>query len=311
MIKRILRGLLPAAVYGAGRGGLQYYRQQRQTLAPRLGEDACRRLLADELGLARGDIAFVHSSVDRLNLDFPFFKLLGLLRQAVGAEGTLLFPASQLVERPETWLARGEVFDLRRSPTAMGLLPELSRRQRGAARSLHPTHSVVALGPKAGELVAEHHCAPEPCGARSPYYKVAERGGIVVGLGVDADILTMVHCVDDILGAGFPVATCRSGLYQARVVDEAECQREVETLVRHPRIRFRRMLRFLDAHIDEGICRRFRLGGAPFYRVDAGALYGRMRALAERGVTIYWRGIHRTSRFEPLLSQVAERLETR
>lgn len=310
MIKRILRGLLPAAVYGAGKGSWQRYRQQRQSLAPRLGEDDCRRLFADELGLARGDIAFIHSSLDRLNLDFPFFKLLGLLRQAVGEEGTLLFPASQLVERPETWLARGEVFDLRRSPTAMGLLPELARRQRGAARSLHPTHSVVALGPVAGELVAEHHRAPEPCGEHSPYYKIAERGGVVVGLGVDADVLTMVHCVDDILGERFPVATCRSGLYQARVLAAAECQ-EVATLVRHPRIRFRRMLRYLNAHVDAETCRRFRIGGVPFYRVDAAALYGRMRELAERGVTMYWRGIHRTSRFEPLLSQVAERLETR
>ena len=191
MIKRLLRGLLPAALYGVGQEGVRRYRRQRQAAAPKLDEGACCRLLGEEMGRGPGAIVFVHSSVDRLNLDFPFFKLLGLLRQVVGAEGTLLFPASPMAERPEHWLARGEVFDSVRSPTAMGLLPEWARRQRGAVRSLHPTHSVVALGPLAEELVAEHHLDPAPCGLRSPYFKVAERGGIIVGLGVDTDILTM------------------------------------------------------------------------------------------------------------------------
>ena len=310
MIKRLLRGLLPAALYGVGQEGVRRYRRQRQAAAPKLDEGACCRLLGEEMGLGPGAIVFVHSSVDRLNLDFPFFKLLGLLRQVVGAEGTLLFPASPMAERPEHWLARGEVFDSVRSPTAMGLLPEWARRQRRAVRSLHPTHAVVALGPLAEELVAEPHLDPAPCGLRSPYFTVAERGGIIVGLGVDTDILTMVHCVDDVLGGCFPVATCREGRFVAQVLDAKGRSLAVDTLVRHPRIRFRRMVRFLDAHTDATICRRFRCGAAPCYRIDASALYRSMCDLAARGVTMYWRGIYRTSRLQPLLSRVAERLET-
>lgn len=311
MIKRLLRGLLPATLYGVGQEGMRRYRRQRLAAAPKLDEGACRRLLTEEMGLGSGALVFVHSSVDRLNLDFPFFKLLALLRQAVGAEGTLLFPASPMAERPEHWLARGEVFDSVRSPTATGLLPEWARRQHGAVRSLHPTHSVVALGPLAGEMLAEHHLDPAPCGSQSPFFKVVERGGIVVGLGVDADILTMVHCVEDILGGRFPVATCREGHFAAQVLDPEGRSLEVETLIRHPRIRFRRMVRFLDAHTDAAICRRFRYGAAPCYRVDAAALHGRMLDLAVQGKTMYWRGIHRTSHLLPLLSRVAERFETR
>jgi aminoglycoside 3-N-acetyltransferase len=309
VIKRTLRRLVPAPLYGWGRARLRDYRRHCQALRPQLGEGEFRRLLVEELGIEQGGLVFVHSSVDQFNLDFSPFRLLALLRHAVGEEGTLLFPATHLVERPETWLAQGEAFDLRRSPTSMGLLPELARRQRGAERSMHPTHSVVALGPLAAELVGQHHIDPDPCGVMSPYYKVVERGGLVVGLGVDADVLTMVHCVEDVLGERFPVATHRLGLFNARVVDGAGGECAVATRVHHPRIRFRHMVRYVDRHIGADICRRFRLGGAPCYRVDARRLYERMRALAEDGVTMYWRGIHRASLWERLLSHWAERLE--
>jgi len=311
MIKRVLRRLLPAAAYGMGKVAVQHYRARRQALEPKLGEDDVRRIFAEELGLVRGDIAFVHSSVDALNLNFSFIKLLGLLREAVGEEGTLLFPASQLTQRPEIWLAEGGIFDLKRSPTSMGLLAEWVRRQRSSQRSMHPTHSVVAQGPLATELVGEHHCAPAPCGIFSPYYKVVERGGVVLGLGVDADVMTMVHCVEDVCGEHFPVATRRPDLYLARVLNWEGAECAVETVINHPRIRFRRMLSYVERHIDEGICRRFRVGSIPFYRAEAGLLYARMWELAEQGVTIYWPSIHRHSPWEQMLSHLAEKLEER
>ena len=311
MIKRLLRRLLPASMYSLGKSGLRAYRNRQRAGRLVLSEAAFCRILTVELGLGCGDIVFVHSSIDRLNLAFPFFKVLGLLRQIVGEQGTLLFPASQLTERPETWLAKGEVFDLRRSTTPMGIVPELARRQRGALRSLHPTHSVVALGPLAAELIADHHCDPAPFGPLSPYYKVVQRGGVVVGLGVDVDVLTMVHCVEDLLGEHFPVETRHLGLGQARVRDLEGAEHEIETEIGHPRMRFRRMLHYFDRHIGTSAWRRLLVEGVPFYRVDAAQLYERMRELAERGVTIYWRGIHRDSFWERTLSRVAEKLEER
>ena len=48
MIKRLLRGLLPAALYGVGQEGVRRYRRQRQAAAPKLDEGACCRLLGEE-----------------------------------------------------------------------------------------------------------------------------------------------------------------------------------------------------------------------------------------------------------------------
>ena len=58
------------------------------------------------------------------------------------AEGLLLLPT-------HTWRFINEenrVFDVRRSPCCVGILPELFRHRPGVVRSLHPTHSMAAYG---------------------------------------------------------------------------------------------------------------------------------------------------------------------
>lgn len=80
------------------------------------------------------------------------------------AEGLLLLPT-------HTWRFINEenrVFDVRRSPCCVGILPELFRQRPGVVRSLHPTHSMAAYGKGAaayleGELDANTPCTPGGC----------------------------------------------------------------------------------------------------------------------------------------------------
>ncbi len=311
MIKEAARRLLPQRAYAAGRRWVRRYRRNQDSRGPSMNEKAFAEILVERLDVRQGDAVFVHSSLDRLKLDFSFMRVLPLLRQAVGEKGTLLFPATHLRERPEMWLARSEVFDAVRSPTTMGLLPEMARRQRDAVRSLHPTHSVVALGKRAHHMVCEHHLDLYPCGAKSPYGKMATGGGRIIGLGVDADVLTAVHCIEDILKQRFPVETHWPQSYSARVRGGDGGEVDVETLVAHPRTRWRHMLAYMRQHIGPDICRRFTVDGCPFYCVQATALHVRMEGLAERGITMYRRGIYRDSALEPLLSRLAVKLEER
>lgn len=305
MLKKVARRLLPSSAYGAGKRWANQRRQRQRRNQPKVTEEEFRRILVEELGIGLGQTVFVHSSVDRIHLNFPFFRILPILREAVGPEGTLLFPATQLRERPETWLSREELFDVGMSPTTMGLIPELARRQGDAVRSLHPTNSVVALGREAGELVARHGDSVYPCGQDSPYYRIVERGGWIVGLGVGTEVLTFVHCVEDILGERFPVETRYPEIYAGRVCDGEGKERNVRTLVAHPRIWWRNIPRYMRRHIPAEICRSFELHGASFYAADAGRLYARMEELAGRGITIYPRALRRGSLLEGVLTRVA------
>jgi aminoglycoside 3-N-acetyltransferase len=50
-----------------------------------------------------------------------------------------------------------------------GILTEVFRKEFAQSRSLHPTHSVAALGQDSIMLTKEHHLSTTPCSKSSPY----------------------------------------------------------------------------------------------------------------------------------------------
>jgi aminoglycoside N3'-acetyltransferase len=285
--KKSARRLLPKQLYGAGRNYYRRVKKWQYNRLPLLTEADMWQILVQDLGLRPGMIVFVHCSLDYMRLDFPFYRILGLLRQAIGETGTLIFPSTHLSERPEDWLVRDQVFDCCKTPTTMGLIAEFARRQPGALRSAHPTHSVAALGPQALALVQEHGASIYPCGPLSPYGKLAEYEARIVGLGVGTETMTFVHCVEDINPEGFPVQTRPEQVYRGRVRDLAGEEKVVETLVAHPRIRWRRIRPYMKRHVAAEICRDFQVSGGHFFVAKARPLLACMTELAEVGTTIY------------------------
>ena len=73
--------------------------------------------------------------------------------------GLLIFPT-------HTWRQIGKetlTFDSRILPSCVGILPEIFRRRPGVIRSLHPTHSVAALGKDAEDYTAGEELRTTPC----------------------------------------------------------------------------------------------------------------------------------------------------
>ena len=117
----------------------------------------------------------VHSGVSHLQ---PMYQgdarsLLELMLRIAGSERTLAMPAFFFGTFPElfdlAYYRKYPRFDVRRTPSQMGLVTELFRRTPGVTRSLHPTHSICALGPLANELCATHHLSPWRFGELSPF----------------------------------------------------------------------------------------------------------------------------------------------
>jgi len=268
-------------------------RRQATAAAPPISEDGFRDLLRERLGVVEGATVFVHSSAASLRTEFPFYRVLALLREVVGPEGTLLFPSWHYHGRAEDHLAGDPVFDVRRSPTTMGIIAEFGRRLDGAVRSLHPTNSVVAVGPLADELTRDHPRSVWPCGPESPIYRVSGSSGIILGLGVSAHNLSFVHAIEDELQDRFPVEVRSPIRYEGRVRGVDGREHVVPTLVHHRRIRWRNVEGFLERHVTPSAFEAHRIGGASFFRADAPRLLDEMRALARRDITIYWKAIHR------------------
>lgn len=78
-----------------------------------------------------------------------------------------------------------------------GIIGETVREQSDALRSCHPTHSWVGFGAGAEFLLSGHGRSATPCGHDSPFFRLMQRDGIVLLLGVGAGSLTNLHAVED------------------------------------------------------------------------------------------------------------------
>jgi aminoglycoside 3-N-acetyltransferase len=143
-----------------------------------------------ELGLSAGDSVMVHSSFKRIGVRDPDAVILALL-DAVGPEGVLLMPALSYLQQPP------DVHDTDRTPSCVGFLAEYYRLRPGSRRSLHPTHSVCASGPRAGEWLGEHTLDTTPCGPHSPFHLLPQHGGKILMLGCGWEPNTIMHAVEE------------------------------------------------------------------------------------------------------------------
>ncbi|HEV7375099.1 MAG TPA: AAC(3) family N-acetyltransferase, partial [Pyrinomonadaceae bacterium] len=238
---------------------------------------------------------FIHSSIDQLHPDFPFYRLLPLIQQITGPQGTVLFPTYPQSASYE-FLSRGEIFDVRKTPSYTGILTEFARRQRSALRSLHPTKSVCAIGLHAHALTATHQLSPYPYDACSPYKKITEYDGKLIGLGVTTANLSFVHCADDALKDDFPVRPYHNRLFEAECINYEGQAEIVRTYAHDMRKMNHNIPRFMKRHIPPEICRDIKLQGRPFFRADASQLFALMTELAQKGITIYPRSAYDSDR---------------
>lgn len=284
-IKKLICKILPAHQVPVLR---QKYRLFRQRLHRPMSEDDFRQALIRQLRVRKGDTLFIHSSINYLNVEFSAFKALTILIDLVGEEGLLLFPAWHFEDRAEDYLQNEDnIFDVKRSKTVTGLLPELARRFPNAQRSAHPTTSIVAIGKNAKEVISGHETSLYPCGKSSPYYKMLKYDAKIIGLGVSSNFLSFVHCPEDVMAKDFPFQTRTDRTFSGKVKLPTGELIAVETLAAHKNIRNRNIPAFLKKHVSKNIFSAYRIHGSEFFIADANALFDRMGELAKKRITIY------------------------
>src|SRR5262249_17025747 len=145
------------------------------------------------LGIRPGGLLLVHSSLSSLGfVPGGVETVVRALIEVVGLRGTLVLPAHSWDEME----AGGRTFDVLRTETCVGAIPEAFRRRPGVVRSMHPTHSVAATGPLAAWLIADHESCATPCGPGSPYAKFLDRDGQILFLGTTLNSNTAFHTIE-------------------------------------------------------------------------------------------------------------------
>jgi aminoglycoside 3-N-acetyltransferase len=176
---------------------------------------ACSRL-----GLAAGDIVLMHSRLSPFNgFKGQPAEIVQAVRQVLGEAGTLAMVSLPYRSSTLKYLEAHPRFDVRRTPSRMGLLTEIFRRQPGTLRSLSPTHPVLAQGPRAEWLLAGHDRAVYPCGDDTPFSRLAEAGGKILFFDLPLRGFTFMHYVEHVHRAGLPFPVYEQRAYQVPVVD--------------------------------------------------------------------------------------------
>lgn len=299
-LSEIARKVLPADVVNSVARARKRYRRSRVERLPQLSEQEFTAILVEQLGLGSGNVVYVHSSIDRLNLGFPFYRVLPLVQKVIGEQGTVLFPTypNRSPVSSYQYLRDGNVFDVRRTPSYTGILTEFARRHPRAVRSLHPTKSVCAIGPAAEWLTSTHQESPYPYDGPSPYYKLIESGATIVGIGVWTEYLSFVYVTDDAMKDNPPVKTYHPEIFRAKCINYRGEEEIVATYAHDMTRCVHDIPQFMKRHIAADVCEDLMINGMKFFRADARKLYDAMLPLAQRGITVYPRSVYSES-FQP------------
>ena len=246
------------------------------------------------------DILMVHSSYDHL---LPVYSgrpqdIVNELIAYCGPNRTLVMPAFFLGgrHRDKKSYYKAHAFDVKRNASEMGLLTEIFRRMPGVKRSLHPTHSICALGPLAEELTATHHLASTRTGHGTPFEVMARKRCVIAGLGVEYfRVLTQTHTAEDMLGEEFPVEFGKE-TFPVSMIDGKGNKVSYELCVLSPPKTLDNTL--LRSLLRKGELREWKFKGAQLFVTFPDKVTDRLIDAAKQGLTVYGSFAPRTAKAE-------------
>lgn len=148
------------------------------------------------LGVRPGGALMVHSSLRSLGpVEAGAETVIQGLLAALGKAGTLLMPALTY----ERVTPNNPYFDVRLTASNVGIIPETFRLRAGTQRSIHPTHSVCAVGPLTAALLEPHLEDSTPCGPHSPFHCLPEYNGQILMLGCGLEPDTSMHAIEELV----------------------------------------------------------------------------------------------------------------
>jgi aminoglycoside 3-N-acetyltransferase len=241
------------------------------------------------LGVEPGQVIMVHSSFDQFEgFEGKPSDIIDALQQAVGPDGTVMMPTIPFTGSAIDYVKAGTVFDVRRTPSKMGLVTEIFRRSPDVVRSVHPTHAVAARGARSHELTADHGIATTPCGVGSPFAKLLDHNGKTLLLGTGIGAMTFYHTCEELLEKELPFSPFTAETYTVKSKDGNGS--EVTTTMRlfDPTWSRRRNLqRLVPALRERGAWHSTRIGTLEAILLDAQAVLEACRAMARQGQYCY------------------------
>ncbi len=227
------------------------------------------KLQLQEMGIRSTDALMVHSSMKAIGpVEGGADTVIDALMEYL-SEGLLMMPT-------HTWKQMGPehpVFDPATEPGCVGILPNIFKDRPGVVRSLHPTHSIAAYGPKAAEYVKGEENATTPCPPEGCWGRLLQEKAKILLVGVTHARNTFIHSVEEMFDvperfSAEPVA------YEIVMPDKrrkaVQVHRHYNPVMAHISESFDKME---QGYYDTGAAKKVRLGDAECILCDAEGLY--------------------------------------
>jgi len=152
-----------------------------------------------DLGISKGDVVLMHSSMKSLNTNLTPSEFLGELTNVITNEGTLLLPALTY----ESVTSENPYFSINESEPCVGVLPKTFMYMDNVIRSMHPTHSVFARGKAANVITGKQIDDNTPVGPNSPFMLLPEYSGKILFVGDILYSCTFIHGLEEIVNTPY------------------------------------------------------------------------------------------------------------
>lgn len=178
------------------------------------------------------------------------------------------------------------IIDLNKSFSQMGFLTEIFRRYPGVRRSIHPTHSVCALGPLAEKIVCSHHLSNNPYGTGTPFGVMAEHKTKIFGIGTRYyRVLTQAHTAEELMGESFPIQFKYEESILITCISKDRNEIKYNFAVRSKEFRIDAIA--LKKILNNIGIQVWKFKGIPFFLTEAKLVTDTLISAAKKGKTIY------------------------
>jgi aminoglycoside 3-N-acetyltransferase len=240
-------------------------------------------------GVVNGDHLLVHCALSKIGyINGGALTLIDALLEVIGPEGTLLMPAFPAKGRNKDYLLEQSVFDVKSTPSQMGIASETFRKTQGVKRSFHPTDSICAFGKEADYFTNTHFGNITPYNEYSPFRKLCSKNGKILMLGTTLNgACTNLHTLEDAVIFKYPVYDDK--IFNVRMIDQSGIIHTMETKVHNPVWSAKRNCDALKPLFEkENVLSNAMIGEAKCMLIDANRMLEVMIDYYNRyGVTMY------------------------
>lgn len=251
-----------------------------------------KEILIQELkriGIKSGDHVLVHSALSKIGyIENGPTTLIQALLDVVGDDGTLLMPSFPAKGRNKDHLESHPFFDIKNTPSQMGITTEIFRKMPNVFRSFHPTDAVCAKGKLAAHFTNSHYNQLTPYNEFSPFRKLCDANGKILMLGTTLNgACTNLHTLEDAVNFEYPVYDDK--VFEINMIDNNNNSSIVKTKVHNPIYSAKRNADALKPLFEnEKVLTNDQIGDAKTMLIDANEMLDVMiRYYNGDGVTMY------------------------